>query len=207
MAKTKENDYFEMFVQAVTYACDAATMLHADFLDYRPENQQAHIDELHKIEHTADIAKHELMGRLLKEFITPIDREDIIDMSNAIDDVTDAIEDVLVRMFMFNVTTLRDDAAPFAQLIMECCNELKSLMMEFSGFRKSKTIKDRIIGLNRLEEEGDQLYQNAMRRLHSTSPDPAERQVWTVVYDLFEKCCDKCEDVADVVERVILKNS
>ncbi len=207
MARQKENNYFEMFVEGVNFSCEAASMLHANLANYRPDELPKHLDAMHQIEHNADIAKHSLMGRLLKEFITPIDREDIIDLANAIDNVTDAIEDVLVRMYMFNVAKLRQDAEPFGKIIMDCCNELKVLMQEFENFRKSKTIKDKIIAINRLEEDGDKLYIQAVHDLHNTSQDNGERMVWTALFELLEKCCDQCEDVADVVERVILKNS
>ncbi len=207
MAIRKENDYFTMFVEAVSYSYKAAENLHEVLLHYRPEELPGRLDAMHKIEHAADLFKHDMMSLLLKEFITPIDREDIIDLSNAIDHVTDAIEDVLLKLYMFDVPELRDDVVPFASLIMDCCSELRGLMEEFRNFRKSKTIREKVIGLNRLEEEGDQLYLRAMRRLHSSSGNVVDRLIWTELYDQIEKCCDKCEDVADVVERVVLKNS
>ena len=80
-------------------------------------------------------------------------------------------------------------------------------MVEFPEFRKSKAIKDMIIEINHLEENGDKLYTEAMRRLYSESGDAVEILSWTAIYDRLEKCCDKCEDVADVVETVILKYS
>lgn len=207
MANQKNNDYFAMFVHGVSFACQAADMLHANLTDYRPEVLRENIEALHTVEHNADIAKHELMGKLLREFITPIDREDIIDLANSIDDVTDAIEDVLVRLYMFNVQTMRTEAEPFAKLILQCCQKLSGLLEEFGNFRKSKTIREHIIALNQLEEEGDKLYLEAVRRLYCDGTNVAEQMAWTTLLELLEKCCDSCEDVADVVERVILKNS
>lgn len=207
MAIQKNNDYFEMFVHGVSFSCEAADMLHQNLTNYRPEVLRENIDALHKVEHAADIAKHDLMGKLLREFITPIDREDIIDLANTIDDVTDAIEDVLVRMYMFNIQSMRAEAEPFAKLIVECCQKLRGLMEEFRNFRKSKTIREHIIALNQLEEDGDKLYLDAVRRLHCEGSNLAEQMAWTTLLELFEKCCDRCEDASDVVERVILKNS
>lgn len=84
---------------------------------------------------------------------------------------------------------------------------MKVMMEEFSNFRKSKTIKSNIIEINRLEEEGDKLFTKAMHNLYATSTEATEILAWTSLYDQLEHCCDLCEDVADVVERVMLTNS
>ena len=207
MARKNENNYFKMFAEAVSYSCKAADMLKEDFTDFDPSRPAVRIEEMHHIEHTADIAKHELMEKLMKEFITPIDREDILELSNALDDVTDSLEDVLLQLYMFGITSLREDSLTFAAIINDCCHALKKLMLEFENFRKSKVIKDMIIEINHLEENGDRLYTEAMHRLYTNTPDTLEVLSWTTIYNCMEKCCDKCEDAADVVEAVILKYS
>ena len=207
MGRKKDHDYFSMLVDGVSYACSAAELLHNDLQHFEPDKLPQHIDEMHKIEHTADLAKHDMLEKLLKEFITPIDREDILELAGAIDDVTDSLEDVLLRMYMYNITALREEALQFSTIIIQCCSEMKTMMEEFSNFRKSKKIKDTIIEINRLEEEGDKLFTQALHRLYASPNDPTEIMVWTSLYDQLEHCCDLCEDVADVVERVILTNS
>ena len=207
MARQNENNYFTMFAEAVSYSCKAADMLKEDFTDFDPSRLAVRIEEMHHIEHTADIAKHELMEKLMKEFITPIDREDILELSNALDDVTDSLEDVLLQLYMFGITSLREDSLTFAAIINDCCHALKKLMLEFENFRKSRVIKDMIIEINHLEENGDRLYTEAMHRLYTNTPDTLEVLSWTTIYNCMEKCCDKCEDAADVVEAVILKYS
>ena len=207
MARKNENNYFTMFAEAVSYSCKAADMLKEDFTDFDPSRLAVRIEEMHHIEHTADIAKHELMEKLMKEFITPIDREDILELSNALDDVTDSLEDVLLQLYMFGITSLREDSLTFAAIINDCCHALKKLMLEFENFRKSRVIKDMIIEINHLEENGDRLYTEAMHRLYTNTPDTLEVLSWTTIYNCMEKCCDKCEDAADVVEAVILKYS
>ena len=96
MARKKETDYFEAFVGGVNSACAAADMLCTVFDHYEPEALPGHIEAMHKIEHSADIAKHGTMEQLVREFLPPIDREDIMELSGTIDDVTDSIEDVLL---------------------------------------------------------------------------------------------------------------
>ena len=107
MGRKKENNYFDMFNHAVTYSCQAADMLKENFISFDPEQLPACMEALHHIEHTADLAKHDLMEKLLKEFITPIDREDIMELSSALDDVTDSLEDILLRLYMFRISSLR----------------------------------------------------------------------------------------------------
>lgn len=207
MSKKNDGNYFNYFVEGVEHACRAAVMLHETLSCYDPDTLPERMRELHTIEHAADIAKHEMMGRLVKEFITPIEREDIMELANTIDDVTDSIEDVLMRAYMFNIKQVREEALAFAAVISACCDALKKMMEEFHNFRKSTSIKELIININRLEEDGDRIYTDAMRNLYVTSKDPIEVIAWTEAFDRLEKCCDKCEDVANVVESVIMKNT
>ncbi len=208
MGKKKNHDYFGMLVDGVSYACAAADMLYEDLQDFDPGRLPHRMEEMHKIEHAADIAKHEMLEKLLKEFITSIDREDILAMADVIDDVTDNMEEVLIRMYMYNIDSLRDDALDFVNIVRKCCREMKIMMEEFPNFRKSKKIRESIIEINRLEEEGDQLFTEAMHRLYADKKtDPVEVIAWTALYAQLEHCCDSCEDVADAVERVILTNS
>lgn len=196
-----------MLIGGVSYACEAAKMLHSDMQDFDPDKLPQRIEEMHEVEHSADLAKHDMLEKLLKEFITSIDREDILELATVIDDVTDNLEEVLLRMYMYNIRTLREEALQFGEIIIKCCDEMKVMMEEFPNFRKSKTIKDSIIEINRLEEEGDRLFTKAMHALYAGSTDPVEIMAWMRLYDQLEHCCDACEEVADVVEMVILTNS
>ena len=207
MGRKKNNDYFGMLVDGVSYSCRAAEALQEDMRDFDHRDLPRHIEEMHEIEHAADLSKHEMLRKLLKEFITSIDREDILELSDVIDDVTDNLEEVLLRMYMYNITSLREEALQFIEIIIKCCNEMKKMMEEFPNFRKSKTIRDSIIEINHLEEEGDQLFARAMNRLYSEAEDPVKVLAWTRLFDQLERCCDSCEEVVDVVERVILTNS
>ena len=199
--------YFELFQEGVRYAMEAAALLHRDLEHFDSSGLDEQIDAMHQLEHQADLTKHQAMEKLIREFITPLEREDILSLTSAIDDVTDSIEDVLLRLYMFNIRTLRPDALEFSKIITDCCHALLDLMEEFPNFRKSKSIKDKIIEINHLEEVGDKLYTEAMHRLHTEQTEAATLLAWTTIYERFEKSCDRCEDVADSVELVILKNS
>lgn len=165
------------------------------------------LDELHKIEHEADVKKHELSDRLTKAFITPIEREDIAALSEQIDDLTDKIEEVFIRIYINNVKAIRPEALKMLELVIQCCEEVCGLMREFANFRRSKELKDRIIQINSLEEEADRLYIASMHSLHSEEKDVLAVIAWREIYSYLEKCADACEHAADVVESVVMKNS
>lgn len=207
MAKKENNFYFDSFAKGVVYANDAIALLQECFDKYDPAHMEEQIKKMHEIEHEGDGVKHEMMERLAKEFLPPIEREDIVELSHIIDDVTDSIEDVLQGMYMFNVRVLRPEVKEFTNLIARCCEALKDVTQEMHNFRKSAVLQEKIIEINALEEEGDRLYSEAMRRLYTEEKDPVAILVWTTMYDRLEKCCDGCEDVADMVEQVVMKNS
>lgn len=207
MAKNNDYDYFKTFVRMVNFSCDAANILRDTLTNFKADELSEKIVEMHTIEHTADLDKHEMMRRLVKEFITPIEREDIISLSQELDDVTDTIEDVLIRLYMFNITTIRVEALDFCNVVIKCCDALKKLVEEFRNFRRSSSIHEYIVEINRLEEDGDKIYTDAVHRLYVENSDPVEILKWRETFDRFEKCCDACEDVADVIETVIMKNS
>ena len=207
MLGKKENNYFEMLSELVDYSFEAANLLESTLMNFNVKDIEKKIEEMHNIEHKADIKKHDMMSKLAKEFITPIERGDIIDIAHYIDNVTDDIEEVLRRIYMFNIQDIKKEAIDFSKIIIKNCFELKKIMKEFHNFKKSTEIHRIIININDLEEEGDRLYFNTIRELYVTSKDPIEIMTWTNTLKYFEKCCDACENVANLVESVIMKNS
>lgn len=207
MAGKKDYNYYDMFVQMTEYSRLSAVMLQQVLTNFDANTLQAQLTEMHIIEHDADDCKHDMMRRLTKEFITPIEREDIMELAQELDEVTDNIEEVLIRIYMYNVRTIRPEALEFAEVIVNCCIKMKAVMDELHNFRKSDNIKTGIIEVNRLEEVGDKLYLESMRELFLTCENPLEILAWRETLDCLEKCCDSCEHVANVVESVIMKNS
>lgn len=206
MAK-KINPYFDYFISMANYSCEAAEYLKVSLQEFTPESLSGRRATMHKIEHAADEVKHTLIRRLAKEFMTPIDREDIIQMSSELDNVTDKIEDVLIRMYMYNIRQMRPEAVAFADVIVRCCQSLKKAMNEFNNFHKSTTLKQAIIDVNTMEEEGDAIYIDAMRKLYEGGSDPITIHAWSELFDCLEDCCDACEHVADIMEIIVLKNT
>lgn len=207
MAKKDNNYYFDCFAKGIDFAGQAAELLKDIFADYDAANVQSHLDEMHTIEHTADTVKHEMRERLMREFLPPIEREDIMELSHVIDDVTDSAEDILRGMYMYNISELRTDARTFVDVITRCTAALREMAVELPNFKKSTLLEKKIIEVNALEEEGDRLYVDAMHRLYAEETDAVKLSAWVRMYETLEKCCDACEDVADMVEQVIMKNT
>lgn len=207
MSRKKDYNYFDKFVELVNYSCKCSDILHSTLVDFDTNDIPKKLEELHEIEHSADIAKHELIQQLMTEFIAPIEREDIVSLSQEIDDITDTIEDVLIKIHMYNVKSIKPEVIEFSKLISKCCSALKIALEEFYNFKRSSTLNEKLIEINHLEEEGDALYYETVHKLYVESKDPIELLVWTEIFDHLEKCCDACEEVADVIESVVMKNS
>ena len=153
-------------------------------------------EEIHEIERQADTQRHEITDKLAKAFITPIEREDIIALSHHIDDVTDKIEEVLIRVYINNVQEMRQEVFLMLDVVIECCEELQTLLKEFKNFKHSKELKPSIIRMNTLEEKEDELFISSMRKLHVEEQDVRNIIAWREIYTYLEKCADACEHVA-----------
>ncbi|NLM34164.1 MAG: DUF47 domain-containing protein [Clostridiales bacterium] len=207
MRNNKNFNYFKAFIDLSSYSSKAVEILMNTLKNFDRSKIEDNIKEMHHVEHSADIANHELINRLIKEFLPPIEREDIISLSKKIDDVTDAIEDVLIAINMYNIQTIRPEVLKFTEVIMKCCKSIHTALEEFENFKKSKNLHREIVAINELEEEGDALYVNGVKDLYQNCKDPIELMVWTEIYNRLEKCCDKCEHVADDIENIVMKNS
>lgn len=207
MAKKGDRYYFDNFIECAECSCLAATLLGETVKNYSGSKLSQVREKIHEIEHAADVKKHELMNMLNKAFITPIEREDIVSLAQNLDDITDTIEDVFLRIYICNVDTIKDTAVAMTELVIASCEALKKAMQEFPEFRKSTKLKEYLIRINDLEEEGDSLYIEGMRELFTGGSDSLEVIAWRDIYSYLERCMDACEHAADVIETVIMKNS
>ena len=203
----KKSNYYEMFVAIAEDAIKAAQYLDKTVKDFNPAKTEKMAKSMHEIEHGADLKKHELMKTLADEFMTPIEREDIVTLACELDDVLDYIEEVFQLFFMFNIQEMRPQAIDFADLIVRGTTAMKICFDEFHNFRRSQTIGGKIIEVNVVEELADVLYIKAMRELYTKEKDPVKVNAWGIIFDKLEKTCDRCEHVADTIESVIMKNS
>ena len=197
--------YFRNMVECVGIAEEAVTLLLDSLNEFDPSGLPAKIRAMHEIEQRGDSKKHELVKRVSEAFITPIEREDIIEISDILDDIIDDVEDILIQIYVSNVRELRYDIVPGIENLQRCISSLKELLLEFPNFRKSETINQLIIDVNHYEEQGDKRFMDSMVRLYrEDSIDPVVR--WKAVYQCIEASMDRCEDAADTVQSVIMKN-
>lgn len=198
-------NYFDGFIKMTEKAKECADYLNMAINSYDKNSLEKQTEEIHEIEHNSDLIKHEIMANLVKEFLPPIEREDITNIIHYLDNVVDNIEDILVKMYILNLDSVTDEALEFVDLILSCVGMLSQCVAEFQNYKKSKRLKDLIVEVNSIEEKGDRLYIKVMRDLYKNgNSDYIIR--WSKVYDLMEKCLDSCETVADELEVVMLKN-
>ena len=206
MAKS-DKFYFENFVQSTALAKEAAAYLVKCLEQYDAAQIEQMIEEMHKIEHRADGVKHEMTNALAKAFVTPVDREDLDMLSHQLDDVTDLIEEILQKFYIYDIKTIEPAAIDFAKNIVRSCELLGEIMGEFESFKKSKNIHALIVELNDVEEECDRLYLSSMRALTRNSTDMLHTVSWRKIYESLEECADACEHVSECVGSVIMKNT
>ena len=207
MAKVKDSFYFDSFDQSAQYALKASTMLNELMHDFKPDELKEQIGQMHEIEQAADDVRHGLVDALVTAFITPIDREDIAELSGRLDDVTDEIEGVLHRMYYDNVLEMRPEALGMVDLLGKSCKTMAKLVAQMRHFKKSKKLRNLVFEINHIEQEADAVFVEAMRTLHTTCDDPMQVFAWHEVYSQLEECLDACEEVADVIDNIVMKNS
>lgn len=206
MKKKKDDFYFKNLINSAEYSRQAAEYLRETLQHYEPDQLKDHLAVMHELEQAGDSKKHKMTKVLSQAFITPLEREDLAALSHHLDDITDAVEDVLMRFYMYNIREIRTDVFPLLDLLPQCVDALTDVLGELKNYKKSETMEDYIIRVNDLEEQGDSLYMECMHRLHQEQ-DVRTVLVWRNIYEGLEKCLDTCEHAADVVSAVIMKNS
>lgn len=205
MKKKKDEFYYKNLNACVDYAYQAAGVLKETLENYNKNTLQEKIAAIHELEQQGDAKRHKMMAVLSQAFITPIEREDLIALSNYLDDTTDAVEEILLQIYMCNVETIREDIFPVLEILLASIQALGEVIGELENFKHSKKMEKYIIKVNDLEEQGDRLYMENMHRLHEET-DVKTILIWRTVYECVETCLDTCEHAADIVETVRMKN-
>lgn len=170
-------------------------------------NHESYVGTLAKIETDGDNLTHELQNTIMRTFITPLDQEDLAELSNVLDDITDFIEAVGSRIALYRLREARPDLEPLAVQIVECTRLVVTAVNELSGtFSKSATLSQTLQEIHRVENESDKLFRGALGRLFDEQGiDPLTVMKWKEVYDRIENAVDRCEDVAKIVDNLIVK--
>lgn len=205
--KKNELNYFDNFIRNSNYALECSEILKEFIDDYNIDKTEEFETKVHNLENEADKSQHIALNYLIKDFLPPIDREDIVMLFHKIDDVVDNIDEVVTNFNILNVKFLRTDIIEFVNLLLECSKCMVDMLKKFKNIKKYEDIKKLIIEINILEEKGDCLYQNSIKRLYENIDNPIDIIVWTTIYNCLENCFDSCENVAECVEEILMKNS
>ena len=208
MAKKNKFDYFDAFEEQIEIALEESEILVEAIENFESADKLEDIlKRAHEIEHKGDQVNHAIHASVSVDFITPIERADILELAGRIDDVTDIIEGVLQRFYMFNIHFMHDDAIEFAHIINKSLKALRKSMENFREFKKVKKIRAMITDAKDLEEEADALYMESIRRFYTTDNEDAVRvEVWSRLFDRLEAACDACDAVGDTMADIVLKN-
>lgn len=199
----REDRFYALIEAAASNMSKGAEMLVAMLNDYSDVATKALA--IKDVEHAGDELTHETYEQLNRIFVTPLDREDIGAIASALDDVLDLVEAAADDFVLCNIEEPLPPALEMAQLIVQSCVQVQEAVAYLRRFNKDrKAFRDRLTEINRLENQGDAVYRNAIQSLFRQS-DPVLILKWKQVYDHLERAIDSCEDVADVLHGVLLK--
>ena len=213
MAKGKTGrsklDYYETFQQQAKLADDEAALLVEVAQNFTTATAIAdYLPRAHEIEHTADGLNHDVLHAIDVDFVTPFDRNDIIEITNALDDIVDGIEEVIQRLYMFDVRFMHPDVLPLANLLKSATGILVEAMGDFQSFKKFGPFIERMEKVNVVEEQADDAYMDTMRRLFTEEHgNPVRLMVWKDIFEHIEDCADRIDETAALMGNIILKNS
>ena len=207
MKKKEEYNYFNEFVKNSKYIVESAEILKETIANYSEAKLEENIAKVHKLENEADKTLHDMRSYLIKDFLPPIDREDIVLIGHRLDDIEDYLDEILINFNILNISSVREDALEFTELLIKCANSVKDALENFENFKKADVVKEKTIAINVLEERADRMFEKAMKKLYKEEKDPLEIIKWTTIYNCMENTTDACEKIADCLEDVVMKNS
>ena len=196
----RDEKFYELFQEQAENVHEAAEKLVSLFSDYT--DVEKHVTEIKFVEHRGDQLTHEIVMRLNRTFITPFDREDIYALSSTLDDVLDLMDGVAGRMVTYKIAAVPDGARRLSRVIL---HGAEILLSAFSEMHKSGEIVKQCQQLKQLEEEADRIKGECVGRLFEDSVDAIEVIKWKEIYEVLEATTDKMDDVANVLETILLK--
>ena len=198
----KDVDFFEPFDKAARNAIKAASLLVSAFRDM--ENLEMISKEIRETEKEGDMMTHDIIRQLNKTFITPIDREDMHALCNGIDDVVDLIWACAERLTLFKLKEPTDEAIEMAKELLVTTEMMSKAIIALRD-KKYPFVQEYCIEINSLENRIDRLYRAALGRLFDEVTDPIFLIKWKEVYEILEDASDGCEDVANILEAIVIK--
>ncbi|HJR75626.1 MAG TPA: DUF47 family protein [Nitrospiraceae bacterium] len=198
----REEAFFDLFKQAAHNMIEGSRLLKDMMEDFRDPVQKA--KRIKEVEHVGDGLTHDIVRRLNQTFITPIDREDIHDLASALDDILDVVEDIADRFVLYKVSHPTEQAVALANILYQSAVEVGATV-DVLG-KPHSDVNECSVRVNSLENEADRVSRDAISYLFEKETDPIAVIKWKEIYENFEAGTDRCEDVANILERIALKH-
>jgi predicted phosphate transport protein (TIGR00153 family) len=198
----QKREFFDLYNDAAANAVEISQRL-IDLLDEFPQGAENRMRDIKELEHAGDRITHDLVDLINRTFVTPFDRDDMYRLAGVLDDICDNIDDSAEKIVGYGVQDIREQARSQAALIQRCATKLCEAIDRLEGFRDSKR---QLIELRELEDEGDRLSRAAISDLFSGSVDPIALIRWKDIHEQLEEAVDACENAADVLEAILVKN-
>ncbi|MCR5186178.1 MAG: DUF47 family protein, partial [Clostridia bacterium] len=176
--KEKNLDYYEMFLNNAKIMIDIVKILDKLVENYDKENISEIVKKVHKLENDADKNVHEVLNYLIRDFLPPIDREDIVLLVNRMDDSIDYLDEIVINLNILNVDNLKNEFSSFIKIIDTISNLLVSMLNSFKDKKSYKTVHELIIEINETEEKGDKIFEEAITNLFKNEKDSIEVIKW-----------------------------
>ena len=208
MARLKKEDpFYTLLKEFAALIVEAAEEYNAAVGDF--PNSLSRIPQMKVFESTCDERVKNIMGKLYTSFITPIDREDISALALAMDDVVDSMYGVAVRFDLFNIPDLRVEAQQIAELTLRAVKAMAEMIDHLPDYKKDSVVMEKSMEVGSIEDEGDTVYQNALRRLFGAEEDNHGKYAvtWLRIFDRMELCLDDCDRVAGIVRDIVMKDA
>lgn len=199
----REEKFFEFFLEQVRIICQAAQLL-VEGAEAGSASLAACALKIRALEQQGDEVIHAVFVRLNQTFITPLDPEDLHSLSSHLDDVLDGIEDAVHRMVSYRIDVIPPTVVQLCRIVRDCT---QALQKAFAALAKNERLIEDCIEINRLEEVADQLVRSAVSDLFLNEKDPILIMKLKEIYEFLEQTTDACEDVADALQNVVVKNS
>jgi len=202
---TKDKIFFEMFEKSAGLAVAGARALDDLMHDY-PNALAEKVKAIKDIEHQGDDTTHQTIEMFNKTFVTPIDREDIHELITRLDDILDLIDGASSRLAIYKIDKIMPEAHAFAELLIKSTELVGKIVAGLKNMKTAKEVMPYCVNIHTFENEGDQLLRKAMTNLFEHSKnDPVNVIKWKEIYEDLEAATDRCEDVANIVEGVVMK--
>ena len=198
----RDEKFFELFNELAGRLTKCARLLNELFTS--PHRLDELCQAIKTIEHEADQLTYKVIARIDTSFVTPLDREDIYMLASRLDDVIDLLDGTARRVAMFHITEFREPAKRLSSVLTRAAEIIEAAVRDM---KKPKVVAQHSRTIKQLEEEGDAIYNEAVGGLFIGTPDPIDVIKWKELYDTLEGAIDQCEDVANVLESISIKNS